>query len=343
MSDLRFKFHWIDANGQPTSVFAKKGAVGEQALVLENTEIPIAALVDVEARGEYVALSAMTGEAQAQSMVVKTSQASRLTAELGRLRSAVWAETHRQELQQQGLGHTFRRQTCPDCAATIDLTDMPVTPQISCDFCHTISTLPSATQQEGVTPGPDRGYRLCDECGMYSKPRQFTIFYFYFLLVVYGWNSRTTWRCPACMRGEAWKMLLGNLPFVLGVPVAGAQLFRAYGGTDVGGHYPGLDRANLRARRGDLEGAIKSYMKILQRRPVAAGVKYNIALALIQQDRIEDAARMLEYALADCANYRPAAAALIGCYEKLGEDEKLAELKRRWHIQELSPPEAEAS
>ena len=126
-------------------------------------------------------------------------------------------------------------------------------------------------------------------------------------------------------------MLFGNLLFVLGVPLAMVQLFRSYGGSDVGGLYPGLDRANLKARKGNLQGAIDGYKAILEKQPVAAGLKYNIGLAFLhQEDAKTEAAKMFEYALADCANYRPAAAALAGCYEELGETDKLAELQKQW-------------
>lgn len=132
------------------------------------------------------------------------------------------------------------------------------------------------------------------------------------------------------MRGEAWKMLFGNLLFLVGVPVAIAQLFRAYGGTDVGGKYAGLDTANVKARSGKFQQAIADYRKILDKQPVAAGVKYNIALAFLQREDWEGAAQMLEFALADCANYGPAAHSLAACYERLGEQEKLADLKLQW-------------
>ena len=119
-------------------------------------------------------------------------------------------------------------------------------------------------------------------------------------------------------------MLLGNLLFVLGVPVALVQLYRSYGGTSVGTKYAGLDGANLRARRGDITGAIGAYQKILERVPVTAGVKYNIGTAFVQQNQLEEAAQMFEYSLADCSNYAPSASALAQCYTTLGAEEKLA-------------------
>jgi tetratricopeptide (TPR) repeat protein len=165
---------------------------------------------------------------------------------------------------------------------------------------------------------------------MYSQPTKFTIFYFYFLLVVYGWWSKQTWRCKGCMRGEAWKMFFGNLLFVLGVPVAIVQLLRCYSGSVVGGVFRGLDAANLKARKGDVVGALTGYKAILERVPHSAGIKYNLALALLQQGDERRAAETFELALTDCVNYAPAYRVLSGLYAKLGDQARLKELQEMW-------------
>lgn len=328
---LEFKFHWVDEQGNAQGFLAKKGQLDNETLALDDTKIPVPAILEVEVRSDYLIFSVMTNEPEPGHLIIKTGKTKQLKAELGRLRSAAWAAAHREQLESEGQGHTFREVTCPSCAAVIDVTNMEKTPQISCGFCHTISTIDVTDAGEDPQPATiERGFQICDECGMYSKPRQFTIFYFYFLLVIYGYRYHTTWRCPGCMRGEAWKMLFGNLIFVLGVPVALVQLFRSYGGTDVGGLHSGLDGANLLARKGELERAVGSYRTILNQRPINAGVKYNIGLALLSQERHGDAARIFESALADCSNYQPAAIMLAACYDQLGETDKLQELKRLW-------------
>ncbi len=332
MTDIDFKFHWVGENGQQVGFFSKKGNLSGNDLTLDDTTLPVGSIVDVDTRGNILVLGLVSEDDEPIHAAIQTSKAGKLKSELGVRRSATWAELHRKELQEKGLGHTFREETCPSCTATIDLSNKEPTPQMSCDFCHTIS-LSESFDHGPQTPNQsnsETGYRICDECGMYSKPRKFTIFYFYFLLYVYGWRSQTTWRCPGCMRGEAWKMLGGNLIFILGVPVALVQLFRSYGGTDIGALYKGLDKANLKARKQDLGGAIEIYQNILRERPTSAGVKYNVGLAMLQQNRTEEAARMFEYALADCANYHPAAAVLAGCYETLNETDKLAALHEKW-------------
>ncbi len=132
------------------------------------------------------------------------------------------------------------------------------------------------------------------------------------------------------MRGDAWKMFFGNLPFLLGVPVAIVQLMRAYGGGISGGPFAGLDKANIKARAGDMPGALKIYREILERVPHSAGVKYNVGLALMKQNDAERASKSLRLALEDCINYVPAYHALAACYEELGETELLKELHAKW-------------
>ncbi len=205
---------------------------------------------------------------------------------------------------------------------------MPRSPQLYCHFCDLLLTL-----NDAEAPAGERDCKLCDECGMFSKPRKFTIGYFYFLFFVYGWSQRITWRCPACMRGEAWKMFFGNLLFLLLVPVAIAQLIRSYGGS-VAGPFAGLDKANLKARKGDLLGALRIYSQISQRVTYSAGVKFNVARAMLQQEKTPQAAETFRLALGDCGNYVPAYHGLVHCYEELGQHENLAELKQIWQTKD---------
>lgn len=324
-----FKFKWIDNNGNEQGFFSKKGHFDGEDLCLDDTTLPAAALLDLDIRGKRMIFSCLGESNEPVYVVVAITKGSpkALKQQIGVARSAAWANFRKEELQKEGRGHEFRAVECPHCTATIDLTGFPQTPQISCEFCHALGTIP---QQMAEPIRGEKDYRLCDECGMYSKPLKFTIFYFYFLLVVYGYWQKETWRCPGCMRGEAWKMLFGNLIFIVGVPVALVQLFRSYGGSSLGSLYPGLDSANLKARSGKLNQAIESYQKIVSNHPVSAGVKYNIGLALLNDNSPEKAAKMFEFALTDCANYRPAASMLAGCYESLNDTGNLQVLQKQW-------------
>lgn len=339
MEVVQFKFKWVDAQGKEPGLFSKKGMLSGDSLTLDGQELPANTLVGNEQWGNRFALiePGQDGEAEHRTIAV-TEGADNLRPALNRAHSKQEAHRRREQLQKQGRGGAYHEAECPHCHATLDLTDFPRTPQVYCWFCNTITTIDSP---DGV-PRAESAYRLCEECGMYSKPRRFTIFYFYFLLVIYGFSSRETWRCPACMRPEAWKMLFGNLLFVLGVPVALVQLFRSYGGTDIGSLYGGLDAANLKARKGNLEGAIQQYRKILENHEAAVGVKYNIGMAFLHKNDRENAARTLEYALEDCSNFRPAAVVLANCYEATGETAQLEALKQLWSEEEQAAHEAES-
>lgn len=326
---LLFKFHWMNEKGQAAGFLRKKGRFDGETLRLGDSDIPVAIILDTVVRDEGVVFTVPTQEGEATGIgIILTSKkiASRLKEGLDIARSATWAEHHRKDLTQRGQGQHYRDAKCPNCEATIILSKMPASPQLYCPYCHIL------TNSDGTDPAvaEARHYRLCDDCGMFSKPRKFTIFYFYFLLFFYGWRTRTTWRCPTCMRPDAWKMLAGNLLFVLGVPVALTQLARSYAGDVAGGSFAGLDAGNRAARAGRFPVAIEKYRGILDRQGHAAGVKYNLGLALLQQGDQRRAAETFRLALEDCSNYGPAYQQLRVLYEKLGERERLAELKRVW-------------
>lgn len=338
---LAFKFHLLNEQGQQTSLFRKRGSFDGETLLLDGVPIPAAGMLQTAIRENRMVVVYLTvdgGIAHVAFMPTTKKETDELKRRLDIARSATWAQMHREALTKRGRGDAYRDACCPRCTATVILTDMPPSPQLYCPFCDSLTTTDSIA---GPIPG-EESLRLCEECGMYSRPRKFTIFYFYFLLVVYGWWSRTTWRCPGCMRGQAWKMFFGNLLFLLGVPKAVAQLMRCYSGTVVGGAFRGLDGANLKARKGDVRGALAGYRSILERVPHSAGIKYNLALALLQQGDEPRAAEALELALADCANYVPAYQQLKGVYTRLGATERLQELTAMWEDVEEAQSEQDS-
>lgn len=335
---LAFKFHWLDDKGNQVGLRRKTGRFDGETLQLDETAIPVGSIVELFVRENKIVLSAAVGDGDVTALFMPATAAvaQSLKKAIDIVRSRVWAEQHREELAARNCGQTFRSAECPHCGAVSVLTGMPATPQVYCQFCQTLST----TGASAEPVAGEQHFRLCEQCGMYSKPRKFTVFYFYFLLVVYGFSSRSTWRCPGCMRGEAWKMLFGNLVFVLGVPVAMVQLFRSYGFTDFSGPFPGLDRANLLARKGDFTRALHQYREILMRVPNCAGLKYNLGLALLTQGNKQQAADAFALSLADCANYVPAYQFLKGLYAELGETQKLEALEAQWETPVAKEPEA---
>ena len=108
------------------------------------------------------------------------------------------------------------------------------------------------------------------------------------------------------MRPEAWKMTLGNLPGVLGMPLALTQLLRVYRDAIKKGPFQGLDKGNRLLKRGQVEKALEQYSKIIEKHPFSAGVLYNVAIGLLAQGDRVHATETLDMALQNCVNYAPA-------------------------------------
>lgn len=329
-SPYAFRFHWLNSEGAQTSVFAKKGSFDGQTLVLDGAAVPVFVVLESVVRQQVMVLTTLTGDESepVAHLILKPANQSvtkTLKKKIDVARSGIWAKQHRDKLAEKGLVDRYRDQSCPYCGAVTVLTEFPETPQFYCRYCESLTTTnsPELLKEE-------KGLKICDECGMYSRPKGFTIFYFYFLFVVYGWWSKTTWRCPACMRADAWKMLFGNLLFILGVPIAIVQLFRAYASDSMAGRFKGLNAANIRARAGDANGAFKLYQSIMERVPNSAGLKYNLANSLVRMKDLQKASQACELALCDCSSYAPAYVLLRGLYTELGESEKLKAIDRVW-------------
>ncbi|MDQ3330552.1 MAG: hypothetical protein M3552_07855, partial [Planctomycetota bacterium] len=169
---LAFKFQWMNDQGQATGFMRKKGRFDGTTLKLDKTDLPAALVLGVVTRGERMVLSLPTQDGQVTGAgIVLTSKkiTDRLKEALDIARSATWAEHHRQQLVEKGRGHTYRDAKCPNCAATVVVSDMPKTPQLYCTFCETLSF----TDRNDIPVEQLRDYRLCDDCGMFSKPRKF--------------------------------------------------------------------------------------------------------------------------------------------------------------------------
>lgn len=325
---FRFKFHWLDENGNQKGMFRKKGLFDNDTLTLEDVELPAAVIYQTQVFENRMAMTVPSDDGQFGTVMIMPSSKSvtdRLRKRIDISRSRAWAQHHKEQLEEAGRGAAYRDEVCPDCTATVVVSDMDKTPQVYCHFCDSLSTIDQNPPQGESKLG------LCEECGMYSQPQRFTIFYFYFLIVFYGFSSRKALKCRACMRSDAWKMFFGNLIFILGVPSAVYQLIRSYsGGSIVEGGYAGLNAANIAARKQNWAKATDGYRKVLDNIGVSAGVKYNLGLALRSAGDDENAARSFEVALSDCSNYAPAYAHLVELYPKLGETDRLAALKEQW-------------
>jgi hypothetical protein len=322
---IRFKYKPLNAQGQESGFLSKKGEIREEELILDKSSIPLAAVAKAVRRSNRLVLVVATqNEPVTLAIAITKGRAETLKEAVDQLCSSRWAKAREDRLRAAGKGQAFRTETCPYCRSVIDLSGFESTPQMYCPFCETVVTIgPGA-------PKDEKTYRFCDQCGYYGQPKPFTTFYFIFLIVAVHYRYRTTTRCNACMRSEAWKMVLGNGLFILGLPFALVQLGRAYlGGATFSSTFSGLDGANSAARRGRPEKAEAAYQAILGRAGRAAGIRYNQALSQLGKEPAR-AAVLAHSALEECSNYSPAADLTIQALSRMGRKEEAEAFKKSW-------------
>ena len=337
---LHFKFHYLNQEGQQTGIIRKKGSFDGETLQIDDAVIPAAGIIEIMPFENRLFFTVFAEEGATGFGIILPGAklASKLKLAIDQVRSQGWAAAHRERLARAGESDRYRVEACPVCEASVVLSHMPRTPQVYCPFCQSLSYL----QNDEVPQGKVSRFRTCGDCGYFSYPRKFTIFYFYFLVFLYGWRTRVVHRCANCMKGDAWKMLALNAPFVLGTPVALTQLARTYSSDLRNAPYNGLDSANKAAVSGHLTRALKKYRDILDRVGAAAGIKHNLGLALLASGDERRAQEFFRLALDDCANYVPSYEKLKTLLEESGNAEELEELRRQWEEPAILEEESQA-
>ena len=323
MQTLNFKFKYVGEDGEPEGFMSKKATFDGETLTLDDSSIPIELVLKAERRSDKLLLQVLQEDGPVVVVIAVTGGKIREVNKAINLHSSRgWAQIHKDTLEKRGMGALFKMENCPACGAAIHLSGSEDTPQIFCLYCDALFTKADRKRKSIALT-------LCDECGFYSNPKPFTTFYFYFLLIIYGYRYQKHHMCHSCMRGEAWKMFFANFLFVLGVPVAITQLFRAYlGGT--GGSLPGLDTANSLAKKGNYPKAKAIYEGLKDDPNHAAGILYNMALAALQVDQEAVAIDHLWAALKQCGNYSPAYNLLSVLYENADSEGDKARLEEFW-------------
>lgn len=317
MSDgTKLKYRKVDSRGQTQGFLASKGVLRDTGLELVDGPIASSRFVRAEARDRRVVvwLKEESGGNTPHVFEFYSPKPAEFARAFNRIASDTFTLTRQEALEAHGRGSELRVRRCTACDGMIDRTDFPETPEAYCPFCDTVShgSVP-AKEQEKI--------RICDSCGYFSMPRTITCFYFYFLLVLYGFRWQKKHMCSPCMRAEGWKMLAGNLVFVLGVPVAMTQLGRAYfGGTALSGAYCGLEGANVVAKARKPEEAAKKYAEIAARLGGSAVSSFNAGLAFASAQRLGEAQQAFEASLRRCSNFGPAADMLAKVLQAQGKE-----------------------
>ena len=306
---LDFKFTFV-RGGNAASVFAKDGMVCAEGIVLDGRRLPHQCILDTDTRDRRIVLTldnlawadpTLSEFVEDGFLVLEVRKPDARTVEktIDRFASYLEAETKRQRLAAEGREHEFRTQTCPSCYATVDLSCLPQSEYYYCRFCSSVHHFAQAQ------PMADH-YRTCDECAMFDRNQSYTEFYFYFLVLVYGFSVTRRHMCDNCARGLFWKAFLINFIFVLGVPSAIWIRLKSRIGREAS--LAQLADANAKALKGDARASQALFAGLHQVLPNHPGLHTNEARGYLEAGDAHSAYTSLQHALTACPNYLPAQA-----------------------------------
>lgn len=304
---LNFKFSYVNA----FTLFSQKGTASPTAINLHGVEIPYIYLVETATRDNRFVLTVAPNTPLDAKMKKRLQENRFLVLQLAKDKakalkkyvdhygSAVWAENHRQQLAGAGKESLFCTVVCPHCGATIDLSELERTAYVYCPYCASI-----LNYNQQIISNSDV-YDICDECNMYDRVRGYTVFHFYFLLVVYGYSVKRRFVCDACATSLAQRTLLLNLLFLLGIPSAIYMWIKAQSGRDP--YFKDLARANKLARKGKYQEADEIYDRLFSLYPEHPGLLMNKGLGHLHGKDGNGGITFLMRSLKACGNYRPTA------------------------------------
>jgi hypothetical protein len=305
-TEISFKFRYVQ-NGYAQGFFARKGSLTAHCLFLDGDSFKYEEIKDTTTRDRRMLLvlspdahiAPKFSQASGGAVVLEISDlpAKTLERHIDRLSSKMAVEKRRMQLTEIGKDSLLRTADCPECQATIDLTDFEPSAYIYCRFCESLFK-----QRPSMIMQGDR-YRTCDECGMFDRILNYNEFYFYFLLVVYGFSYKQRYLCDHCAHHLAVKMLLINLIFVLGVPVAIYNKIKSLRGRDPG--LQKLSQANSLAKKGQYAKAEPIYQQIYQNQVEHPGILMNQGMGHLFGKDADGAISCFHRSLRSCSNYLP--------------------------------------
>lgn len=307
-SELSFKFRFV-SNGYAQGLFAQKGTANDREIFLGKETLIYDDITDTTTRDQRLAIAISSTACLSQKinkflfnnstlvLEVYNGKAQKLEKYLDRIASKKAVDKKRQRLFENGQFHLFRTANCPYCQATIDLSDFQRTPYIYCRFCETLFK----ENMLVITKGSR--YRICDECHMFDRVKSYTEFYFYFLLVVYGFYYKRRHVCDNCAHSMFRKMLLLNLLFLIGIPFSIYNKIKSMIGRDP--YLKQLAKANALSKKGNYQKATAIYSQLYHKYPEHPGLLMDEGLGHLLGNDTNGAFERFGRSLTACSNYYP--------------------------------------
>lgn len=315
-SRLDFKFRFV-RGGEATGFGERKGSADEQGLTLNDWRVPFESIGLTVNRGKRFVFT--VNAAGLDEKLVKNIQEGVLVIEVSKINandlkqftdrrlSTLRVTEKRRQLNNEGKADAVRFVPCPRCQSTIDLCEKPKTPHIYCPFCDGVFLLSGKDSVSGTLVPEVQGAQAtqCEDCGFFGRVKEYTEFYFYFLLVVYGYRYKKRPLCDTCADRLFWKNFLINLLFVIGTPFAFGLKAKSMKGRSA--QWKTLAKANALGKRGKTSEAMPLYESLFTQWPEHPGLIFNQAMARAAAGELPAATEACRRSLVSCANYEPAA------------------------------------
>jgi len=308
IGEITFKFQYIYKGGVTIGP-TKKGKATEQELILGKDILTYDHILDTTVRDNRLILAistkAQVGKELSKALIdgsavgieVYGVKALELEKFIDRICSARETEKNRRRLVRKGKGKLFRTSSCPECSATIDLSELDKTRYVYCRFCETIFVEKQYIATRGSV------YRVCDECSMFDRVRGYWEFYFYFFVLFMGSSSKRRYVCDNCAGVIFYKTFFLNLLFVLGVPASIYLKIKSLTGRDP--YLRRLAKANALAKKGRYLEASPIYDELRSEYPEHPGLLMDEGLGHMLGGDTEGAVACFEQSLKACSNYIP--------------------------------------
>ncbi len=308
-NEIKFRFQYVNSSGQTVGWRASAGLLTPDTIQLKDDTLSYRAVLDSTCRDQRLILTLDPQEVSSPSLnqqlingrvlalQITGAKPADMEFYIDRISSRYLAEKHHEQLHREGRGREFRSVICPHCGATVDLSLLNKTPYIYCRYCETVFQETSDLKTVGAT------YRLCDECGWFDRVKGYTEFYFYFLLVVYGFSWKRRFLCDTCVNQVFWKVLLVNAIFIIGIIPALWMKMESLTGRDQ--KLKELPRANALGKKGKYTEAAAIYAKLYERYPKHPGLLLSQSFGHLQGRDAQGAGFLLQESLQHCSNYIP--------------------------------------
>jgi tetratricopeptide (TPR) repeat protein len=214
-------------------------------------------------------------------------------------------------MTEEEIKNVFRKANCPHCDAAIDLTGLPFSHYIYCNYCDTIF------DSFGYEIPGGNEYRVCPESGYYDRIKHYTEYAIYLL------RHERSFHVRRYMCGDAYahlffeKNFVKNLTLLVGAVLS--LIVKIRSSINRNPNYPELVKANLHAMKGEVAEADYIYELLLNRNKHHPGLYYNLGLCYLKSGDQVKALRYFRRSLENCVNYQPTLD-IIEKYRTKGQD-----------------------